>query len=135
MVGIPPIFTSNGETEWFHLYITPAKHAASSNRSIVVSLVIEFEISLVFSGEFVFPSHENGMEESPAFHQYSHLMVRPSGSISILAQPSMPQGRIGALSSPWSSTSRFPWFSQESSFFLLMKMAWKNGRHSANIHV
>jgi hypothetical protein len=43
---------------------------------------------LVFSGKFVFLSHENGKEEWTAFHQYSHLMVRPSGPISRLAQSS-----------------------------------------------
>ena len=39
------------------------------------------------------------MEEWAAFHQYSHLMVRPSGPISILAFSSLMQTQIGVLSS------------------------------------
>ena len=71
-VAIPQIFTSDGKTESFHLYISLAELAASSNLYIVVSLVIQFEISIVFSGRFA---------------------------------------------------------------VLMMKMAWKNGRHSTNIHI
>ena len=49
MVIIPPIFTSEGKTKWFHLYISLAELAANSNLYIVVSFVVQFEISLVFS--------------------------------------------------------------------------------------
>jgi hypothetical protein len=134
MVGISLIVTHFGENEWSHVCMRAAEHAVSSNRSIVASLLIDFEISSVFKGMVVFPSHENGMEESPAFHQYSHLMVRPSGPMSVLEQPSLPQARIGASSPPSSTNSRFLGFQKPFGFFVI-KMAWKNGRHSANIHV
>ena len=84
MVAIPPIFTSGGKTECFHLYINLAELVASSNLYIVVSSVIQFDISSAFSGQLVgFFNHENGVEEWSPFHQYSHLVVRPSASISI----------------------------------------------------
>ena len=54
MVVIPPIFTSNGKTGCSHLYISLAKLATNSNLYIVVSLVVECEISLVFSVRCVF---------------------------------------------------------------------------------
>jgi len=54
MFVILPIFTSDGKTECSHLYISLAELAANSNLYILVSLVIEFEISLVFSGWLVF---------------------------------------------------------------------------------
>ena len=55
MFIIPPIFTSDGMTECSYLFISLAELAANSNLYIVVSLVIEFEISVVFSGwGFVF---------------------------------------------------------------------------------
>ena len=52
-VAIPQIFTSYGMTELFYLYISLAELAASSNLYIVVSLVTQFETSIVFSGQFV----------------------------------------------------------------------------------
>jgi hypothetical protein len=45
MVGISLIFTHFGENEWSYLCSRAAKIAANSNRRIVASLVIEFEIS------------------------------------------------------------------------------------------
>ena len=53
MVVIPPIFASDGETEYSILYISLSKLAASSNMYIVVSMVIQFEISLLLSGNSV----------------------------------------------------------------------------------
>ena len=47
MVAIPPIFTYDGKTDWFHLYISLVKLVPNSNLCIIVSLDIEFEISLV----------------------------------------------------------------------------------------
>ena len=54
MVVIPPIFTSDGETECSHLYVSLAGLIANSTLCIVVSLVIKFGISLVFLGHFIF---------------------------------------------------------------------------------
>ena len=49
MVFIPPIFAFSEEIKCFHLYISLVELAASSNLYTVFSLVIRFEISLVFS--------------------------------------------------------------------------------------
>ena len=73
-VGILPIFTFPGEIEWSHLGIGLAELAATTGRDVIISLVIEFRICFVFKSHFVFASHENGMEEWSAFHQYSHLL-------------------------------------------------------------
>ena len=113
----------------------PTELATNFNRRIVASLVIQSEFAS-FSKAILFLCHEKVIQEEwPTFHQYSHLMVRPSNTISILAQRSFPQTLIGESSPPWSSTSRSPLFSHESSFFLLLKMLWKNGRHSTNTHI
>jgi hypothetical protein len=88
MVGIPSISTSDRRTEWSHVYISPFELATNSNSFIVLSLVVAFEILMVFLGKFVFQFHENRKEEWTAFHQYSHLLVIPSGPISNLAQSS-----------------------------------------------
>ena len=54
MVVIPPIFTSDGKMECSHLYIKVIELAANSNVYIVASLVIQFEISLVFESHSIF---------------------------------------------------------------------------------
>ena len=78
MVVIPPIFTSNGETKLYYLYISLTELAVNSNLYIIASVVIQFEISLVLSGKLSFLSHDTSLEEWSSFHQYSHQMVRPS---------------------------------------------------------
>jgi hypothetical protein len=90
MVGIPPIFTSQGETEWSRLCITTADLAATTRRSVATSLVVEFELLVAFKRKFVF-SDETIMEEWSAFYQYSHLKAKPSDPLSVLAQLSLPQ--------------------------------------------
>ena len=54
MVAISPIFTFTEKNEWFHLYIGLAEIAAYYNRRIIDSLVVEFEIPLVFKNTFGF---------------------------------------------------------------------------------
>ena len=54
MYVILPIFTSDGKAECSHLYISLAELAANSSLYIVVSLVTEFDISLMFLGWLVF---------------------------------------------------------------------------------
>jgi hypothetical protein len=87
MVGIPPIFTSDGKTKWSHLYISPVELATNSNGRVIASFLIQFEISWFSKAVWIF-CHENGMEEWSAFHQYPQLRLRTSGPISILAQSS-----------------------------------------------
>jgi len=53
MVLIPPIFAFPEQIKWFHLYISLVELAVSSNLYIVVSLVIQFEISLVFKSHLL----------------------------------------------------------------------------------
>ena len=53
MVLIPPIFAFPEQTKWFHLYINLVKLAASSNLYIAVSLVIQFDISLLFKSHLL----------------------------------------------------------------------------------
>ena len=44
---VPPIFTSDGKTERLHLYISLVKLVTNSNLCIIVSLVIQYEISVI----------------------------------------------------------------------------------------
>ena len=53
MVVIPPIFTSDGMSKGFHLYISRAGLAADFNRRFVASLIVEFEIIII---KKIFPS-------------------------------------------------------------------------------
>jgi hypothetical protein len=64
------IETSWSETGWSHLCVSSGELAATTRRNIVNSLVIQLEILLVFKGKSGFLSHENGMEEATAFHEY-----------------------------------------------------------------
>ena len=87
-----PIFASQAYTKWSHLYISLAVLATNSNLCIAVSLVISNLRFPWFSNVIqLIDHHETGMEEWSAFHQYSHLMVKPSGLISIVALPILPQ--------------------------------------------
>ena len=98
------------------------KLAGSTRRSADASLVIKVEIVLVFKGKFVFLSHENGMEEWSAFHQYSHL----NGPIydGLLVQPSPLQTLVGVLSLPWWATLRLPWWFSKALPFFVMRMVY-----------
>jgi hypothetical protein len=53
-------------------------------------LVIKFEISWL-SEAILFFCGGNGKEEWSAFHQYLPFLETPSGTISVLDQPSFPQ--------------------------------------------
>ena len=67
----------------------------------MASLVVKFEILLVFKGKFVFLSHErSGAEEQPALDKHSCLLEKPSGSISVSAQRGFPQPLGGRVSLP-----------------------------------
>jgi len=61
--------------------------------------------------------NENGMDILSSFHQYSHLMVRPSVSISRLVYSSWLQAQTCTLSSLWSSNTRFVWCTRCCSYF------------------
>ena len=126
------MLASRGNAGWSQLPTCPAEPATATRRSVLASVGVGVEISLVFKSLFIF-CHQSGMEEWPALHQSSHLKAKPSGPISAFAQPSLPQPLGGALLSPWSSDLRFLWFSKVLSFFV-MKVAWKSGRHSTDLH-
>ena len=61
MVCLPPIFTSQGKTEWSHLYISWAMSDVTTRRSVIASVVIQSAFSLVLRSHFWFWSW-SGME-------------------------------------------------------------------------
>ena len=143
-------FEVNGMEEWsaFHQYSpilarTSGPISVLEQPSLLQTLIGESLPPWASNSRFLgfqkpfglFCRGRNGMEEWSAFHQYSHFLAIPSGPISVLDQPILLQTLIGGPLIPWSWTERSYWFSQESSFFYLMKTARKNGRHSTNIPI
>ena len=88
MVSILPIvFLAQGNTKSSHLCIGLVKISTNTRRNDIASPVIQFEISLAFSGKFIFLSRENYMEECvvaipPIFtsdskaEELAHLYIR-----------------------------------------------------------
>jgi hypothetical protein len=78
MAVIPSMLASPGKKEQPDLCIGLTQLAATVGRSIIASLVMEFEILSVFTSHLVF-SHETGMEQGwRQFHQCWHLPATKS---------------------------------------------------------
>ena len=92
-----------------------AELVPTTRRNIIASLVIKFEIMLLFKIHLV--HHENDMEEWWANDQGSHFLGKPSGPISGFGWLSLLPPLGGTSLPPWSSSSRFCLFLKSIWFF------------------